>query len=164
MITSSWRIALWRAHARIAGMMQVSLLSGRMLSDHQDARGDQCDKCSITFSSPTALIHPRCKRNKAHTISVRPSTHACIALDKLQPRLEEWLREAQAKGKWGNNPVITERGEIIEPRMLGGLRPSAVTRDLQWGVAVPEVGIPEEDKVLKDKVICESDVCQKDCC
>ncbi|RSH90970.1 hypothetical protein EHS25_010146 [Saitozyma podzolica] len=121
---------------------------------YDDARGDQCDKCSLTFSSPTALLHPRCKRNKNHTVSVRPSTHACLRLDILQPRLEQWLRKAQAKGRWGNNPVITAEGQIVEPRMLGeGLRPSAVTRDLKWGVEVPKVGNQDEDEAMEGKVI-----------
>ncbi|ORY25931.1 tRNA synthetases class I (M)-domain-containing protein [Naematelia encephala] len=121
---------------------------------YDDARGDQCDKCSLTFASPTSLINPRCKRNKAHTVSVRPSTHACLRLDKIQPKLEEWMQKARIKGHWGSNAVITDKGEIIEPRMLGeGLRPSAVTRDLKWGVEVPKVGNPEEDKAMEGKVI-----------
>ncbi|OWZ47676.1 methionine-tRNA ligase [Cryptococcus neoformans] len=121
---------------------------------YDDARGDQCDKCSLTFSSPTQLLNPRCKRNKAHTLSVRPSTHACYRLDLLQPRLVEWMQNARVKGKWGTNAVITEKGEIVEPRMLGeGLRPSAVTRDLKWGVEVPKVGDEEEDKAMEGKVI-----------
>jgi hypothetical protein len=79
-----------------------------------------------------------------------------LRLDILQPRLEEWLRKAQAKGRWGNNPVITAEGQIVEPRMLGeGLRPSAVTRDLKWGVEVPKVGSKDEDEAMEGKVICE---------
>ena len=74
------------------------------------------------------------------------------------------MQKARIKGGWGTNAVITDKGEIIEPRMLGeGLRPSAVTRDLQWGVALPEVGIKEEDEALHGKVICKSGrshVCQ----
>ncbi|BEI83272.1 hypothetical protein CcaverHIS002_0311400 [Cutaneotrichosporon cavernicola] len=121
---------------------------------YDDARGDQCDKCSLTFSSPTELLHPRCKRNKNHKISVRPSTHSCIRLNAIQPRLEEWMQHARVKGKWSSNVVITDKGEIVEPRMLGeGLRPSAVTRDLKWGVPVPSVDDKEEDDKLKDKVI-----------
>ncbi|BEJ14107.1 hypothetical protein CspHIS471_0312810 [Cutaneotrichosporon sp. HIS471] len=121
---------------------------------YDDARGDQCDKCSLTFSSPTELLHPRCKRNKNHKISVRPSTHSCIRLNAIQPRLEEWMQHARVKGKWSSNVVVTDKGEIVEPRMLGeGLRPSAVTRDLKWGVPVPSVGDKEEDDKLKDKVI-----------
>ncbi|WVQ96488.1 methionine-tRNA ligase [Kwoniella sp. CBS 9459] len=121
---------------------------------YDDARGDQCDKCSLTYSSPTELINPRCKRNKTHKLSVRPSTHACVRLDLLQPRLEEWLQKARVKGHWGSNAVITAQGEIVEPRMLGdGLRPSAVTRDLKWGVEVPKTGNEEEDKAMEGKVI-----------
>ena len=65
------------------------------------------------------------------------------------------MQRARIKGKWGTNAVITEKGEIVEPRMLGeGLRPSAVTRDLKWGVKVPPVGSEEEDKAMEGKVIC----------
>ena len=124
---------------------------------YDDARGDQCDKCSLTYSSPTSLLHPRCKRNKNHKVSVRPSTHACVRLDTLQPRLEDWMQKARVKGNWGSNAVITDKGEIIEPRMLGdGLRPSAVTRDLKWGVEVPKVGDKEADDAMEGKVICQS--------
>lgn len=66
------------------------------------------------------------------------------------------MQKARVKGKWGTNAVITEKGEIVEPRMLGeGLRPSAVTRDLKWGVEVPKVGDEEEDKAMEGKVICK---------
>ena len=121
----------------------------------QDARGDQCDSCAGTFSSPTELLHPRCKRHKSHTLTTKPSTHSCIRLDALQPALEKWLQNAREKNKWGSNAVISSDGEIVEPRMKGGLRPTAVTRDLTWGVPVPEVGQKEEDEAMKGKVMCE---------
>ncbi|WWC88548.1 methionine-tRNA ligase [Kwoniella dendrophila CBS 6074] len=121
---------------------------------YDDARGDQCDKCGLTYSSPTELLKPRCKRNKNHKISVKPSTHACVRLDLLQPKLEEWMQKQRVKAHWGSNAVITDKGEIVEPRMLGeGLRPSAITRDLKWGVQVPKTGNEEEDKALEGKVI-----------
>lgn len=121
---------------------------------YDDARGDQCDNCALTFSSPTELKDPRCKRNKSHKVSVRPTTHSCFRLNLVQPKLEEWLQATRVKAKWASNVVITDKGQIIEPRMLGaGLQPSAVTRDLKWGVAVPSVGDPDEDEKLKDKVI-----------
>jgi methionyl-tRNA synthetase len=70
------------------------------------------------------------------------------------------MQKARVKGKWGSNAVITEQGQIVEPRMLGdGLRPSAVTRDLKWGVEVPKVGNKEEDEAMDGKVICESIPC-----
>lgn len=69
------------------------------------------------------------------------------------------MQKTRIKGKWAGNVVINDKGEIVEPRMLGdGLRPSPVTRDLKWGVEVPKVGDAEEDKKLEDKVICESSV------
>jgi methionyl-tRNA synthetase len=75
-------------------------------------------------------------------------------LNAIQPKLEKWMQETRVKGKWSSNVVISDKGEIVEPRMRGeGLRPSAVTRDLKWGVAVPSVGDAEEDDKLKDKVI-----------
>jgi hypothetical protein len=78
-----------------------------------------------------------------------------MRLDLLQPSLVEWMQKARVKGKWGTNPVITADGQIVEPRMLGeGLRPSAVTRDLNWGVKVPKVGNEEEDEAMEGKVIC----------
>lgn len=65
------------------------------------------------------------------------------------------MQAARVKGNWASNVVITDKGQIIEPRMRGGLRPSAVTRDLKWGVPVPAVGDAEADEKLKDKVICK---------
>lgn len=66
------------------------------------------------------------------------------------------MQKARVKGKWGTNAVITDKGEIIEPRMLGeGLRPSAVTRDLKWGVEVPTVDDEKENEAMKGKVICK---------
>ena len=67
------------------------------------------------------------------------------------------MQKARIKGQWSSNAVITDKGEIIEPRMLGeGLRPSAVTRDLKWGVEVPKVGMQQEDEAMEGKVICDS--------
>ena len=74
------------------------------------------------------------------------------------------MQKARIKGGWGSNAVITDKGDIIEPRMKEGLRPSAVTRDLKWGVEVPMIGEgeedeltyeDEEDEVMMGKVICE---------
>lgn len=67
------------------------------------------------------------------------------------------MQKARVKGGWGSNAVISDKGEIVEPRMLGeGLRPSAVTRDLKWGVEVPKVGDKDEDEAMEGKVICEN--------
>lgn len=79
-----------------------------------------------------------------------------MRLDELQPRLEEWIQVARTKGEWDGNVVVNAKGEIIEARMKGGLRPSPITRDLTWGVQVPKTGDEEEDKAMEGKVMCQS--------
>ena len=76
-----------------------------------------------------------------------------IRLDALQPRTEEWIRAAWKNGKWSPNAVINSDGELVDARLNGGLRPSPVTRDLQWGVPVPaREGF--DDQGMKGKVLC----------
>ena len=116
---------------------------------YDDARGDQCDNCTRTFSSPVELLNPRCKRDKAHKLVVRPSSHMYLRLDVIQPKLEAWIQAARKKGNWDGNVVINAKGEITEPRMKGGLRPSPITRDLNWGVPVAKTGDKEEDDSME---------------
>ena len=77
-----------------------------------------------------------------------------VKLDALQPKTEAWVKRRWAQGKWSPNAVINSDGEIIDARMLAGLRPSPVTRDLTWGVPVPEVE-GEDDQGMKGKVLCK---------
>ena len=60
-----------------------------------------------------------------------------VKLDTIQPRTEEWIKQSFKTGKWSPNSVINSDGELVDDRLRGGLRPSPVTRDLQWGVPVP---------------------------
>ncbi|KZT51735.1 methionyl-tRNA synthetase [Calocera cornea HHB12733] len=103
---------------------------------YEDARGDQCDSCTRPLD-PIELINPRCKIDKSHVVTTRSSDHMYIELDKLQPRLEAWIKESWKKGKWSSNSVINADGQFIDARLKQGLRPSPVTRDLKWGVPVP---------------------------
>jgi methionyl-tRNA synthetase len=76
-----------------------------------------------------------------------------IRLDKLQPRVEEWVRKSWAKGKWSPNAVINADGELVDARLRAGLRPSPVTRDLKWGIPVP-VPADDPDQDMSGKVLC----------
>ncbi|KAJ3922046.1 tRNA synthetases class I (M)-domain-containing protein [Lentinula edodes] len=125
---------------------------------YEDARGDQCDSCSRTLDA-IELIHPRCLVNKSHRVVPRSSTHMYVKLDTLQPQTEAWIKQAAKKGKWSANSVVqtTHAGsnsdvEIIDARMKGGLIPAPLTRDLVWGVPVPELG-REDDALMKEKVL-----------
>ncbi|TIA95804.1 hypothetical protein E3P94_03543 [Wallemia ichthyophaga] len=118
-----------------------------------DARGDQCDKCSRTFDSPLELQSPRSKMNPNSQLVTRPTAHMYLDLGKLQPSLEGWLKDTAKQYNWPANIIINSDREIVEARMKAGLQPSAITRDLKWGVPVPAVGDAEEDAEMAGKVM-----------
>ncbi|KAI0058593.1 methionyl-tRNA synthetase, partial [Artomyces pyxidatus] len=118
-----------------------------------DARGDQCDTCGRTLDA-IELINPRCLIDKSHNIVRRTSAHMYVKLDAVQTLTEEWIKQSWKKGRWSQNAVINDDGELIDARLKGGLRPSPVTRDLKWGVPVP-VKDDDPDQEMKGKVLCE---------
>lgn len=77
-----------------------------------------------------------------------------LRLDLIQKSTEEWIKKSWKAGKWSPNAVVNVKGEIIDGRLRAGLAPSAITRDLNWGVAVPS-GEGELDEGMEKKVICE---------
>jgi methionyl-tRNA synthetase len=94
------------------------------------AKGDQCDACG-RFLDPLELVAPRCK-TCGEPPTVRETRHLFLRLDALAPRLEQWIRAQEHwEGVIRNMPL----GWIAE-----GMRPRAITRDLEWGVKVPKAG------------------------
>lgn len=77
-----------------------------------------------------------------------------VRLDTTQPKVEEWIKKSWTEGKWSPNSVINPEGEIVDSRVKSGLRPSPVTRDLTWGVPVPDIDGKDEDGV-RGKVLCK---------
>lgn len=104
---------------------------------YEDARGDQCDGCGQLLD-PLELIKPRCKLDNSTPVQ-RETKHMYLELDKIQPRLEEWL--ATASPPWPKNAQT-----IVRTWLKEGLRPRSITRDLKWGTPVPLEGY--EKKVL----------------
>jgi methionyl-tRNA synthetase len=102
---------------------------------YTDARGDQCDNCGRTLD-PTDLIDPRSKLSGA-TPETRDTTHFFLDLPQFQERLQAWV-DAES-GHWRPAVVGFVQGWLRE-----GLRPRAITRDLDWGVPIPLDGF--EDK------------------
>lgn len=107
------------------------------------AYGDQCEKCGTSLSA-IELIDPRSTLSDA-VPEPRETTHWFLPLGALQPRIEEWL--ATRKG-WKSN--VTGQ---IRSWLSRGLGDRAMTRDLPWGVPVPEdvaekAGVDAEGKVL----------------
>jgi methionyl-tRNA synthetase len=104
----------------------------------EGAYGDQCEKCGATLS-PTELINP--KSALSGNIPVLKETkHWFLPLDKHEAFLREWILEGH-KNDWKPNVYGQVKSWIDD-----GLRPRAVTRDLDWGIPVPIEG--GEGKVL----------------
>jgi methionyl-tRNA synthetase len=102
------------------------------------ARGDQCDNCGHTLD-PVDLIDPRCRLcgSKTSKLEMRQTDHFFLDLPKLQEPLLTWL--SQGKEHWRPNTLGFALNWLKE-----GLRPRAITRDLDWGVPIPLEGY--EDK------------------
>ncbi len=110
---------------------------------YEDAYGDQCEKCGTSLS-PADLINPRSAITNA-TPEMRETTHWYLALERYQQELEAWI---DSRKGWKSNVL----GQI-KSWFSDGLRDRAVTRDLPWGVPVPEdvareAGVDAEGKVL----------------
>lgn len=104
---------------------------------NEGAYGDQCEKCGSTLS-PTELLNP--KSALSGTVPVMKETvNWYLPLDELQSTfLNEWLG---GKSHWKSNVYGQCKSWLNE-----GLRPRAMTRDLEWGVPVPIEGA--DGKVL----------------
>jgi methionyl-tRNA synthetase len=96
-----------------------------------DARGDQCDACGTTLD-PEELGSPRCRRCGGPA-GLRPLRQLVLRLDRLQPEVASYLEARQAG--WRPFVAAEARGWLE-----AGLRPRAITRDLDWGVPVPLAG------------------------
>lgn len=111
-----------------------------------DAYGDQCEKCGSALS-PKDLKDPRSTLSGATPV-LRPTTHWYLPMDRSQQWVEEWINTGMLDGVQQHDPTEWK------PQVLGqcnswlkdGLRPRAMTRDLDWGVPVPLPGA--EGKVL----------------
>ncbi len=95
---------------------------------YESARGDQCDNCGRQLD-PIDLIDPRSKFTGATPI-LRDTEHYYLLLSKFQDRLLEWLHSRKGWRKHVLNMAIGFTEE--------GLHDRAITRDLDWGVAIPE--------------------------
>ncbi|MCZ6776830.1 MAG: methionine--tRNA ligase [Ignavibacteria bacterium] len=106
---------------------------------NQEARGDQCENCG-TYLEPTDLINPKSKIS-GETPVVRETSHLYFPLGDYQKRLEEYVRQRDARDGWKQNVLNYCRSWFND-----GLRDRAVTRDLDWGVKIPLPGY--ENKVI----------------
>ena len=96
---------------------------------YDNAYGDQCEKCGRA-SSPLELLAPRSALTGNSPI-LKETKNWFLPLDKLQDEfLNEWV--GSRKSSWKSSVYGQCNGWLKE-----GLKPRAMTRDLDWGVKVP---------------------------
>ncbi len=110
---------------------------------YEEAYGDQCENCGSSLS-PAELINPRSALTDA-TPELRETTHWYIPLGDWQPKLEEYIA---SHPEWKPNVL----GQV-KSWFNDGLRDRAITRDVPWGVPVPQdvaeaAGVDAEGKVI----------------
>jgi len=101
---------------------------------YKEARGDQCDNCGSWYEA-YELIEPHSKVTGGPA-EVRETTHLYLDLPKFSDRLREYIA--------GQNHWRTSVKNFILGIIDGGLEKRPITRDIRWGVPVPEPGF--EDK------------------
>ena len=100
------------------------------------AYGDQCEKCGTTLS-PTELVNPKSALSGSKPV-LKPTKNWFLPLDQWQPELEKYIA---SHPEWKSNVTGQVKSWLQE-----GLKPRAMTRDLNWGVPIP---LPDtEGKVL----------------
>ena len=103
-----------------------------------ESYGDQCEACGTSHNA-TDLIEP--KSAISGNVPVLKSTkHWYLPLDQHQEFLQTWIG-TEHKHDWKSNVY----GQCMS-WINDGLRPRAVTRDLDWGIPVPVEGA--DGKVL----------------
>jgi methionyl-tRNA synthetase len=96
----------------------------------EQARGDECDSCGRALEV-RQLGSPRCSLCGSPA-EFRPSEHFYLLLDKLAPEIDRYL---DAQTHWRAN-VANAAANVRK----GGLHPTPITRDLDWGVPIPLEG------------------------
>ena len=99
---------------------------------YEESYGDQCEACGTTHNA-TDLINPKSAITGAIP-TLKETKHWFLPLDKHEAFLKEWILDGH-KADWKPNVYGQCKSWIDE-----GLRPRAVTRDLDWGIPVPVEG------------------------
>ncbi|WP_026451761.1 methionine--tRNA ligase [Aequorivita capsosiphonis] len=105
---------------------------------YEEAYGDQCEKCGSSLNA-TDLINPK-SAISGNVPILKETKHWFLPLNEYEDFLKQWIL-VDHKKDWKTNVYGQCKSWIDD-----GLRPRAVTRDLDWGIPVPVKGA--EGKVL----------------
>ncbi len=142
-LTQAFARALWKnGHLEVRSTRQVySNAEKRFLPDryvigtcphcgYDRARGDQCENCTRVLD-PTDLINPRSALSGSTDIEIRDSAHLFLKQSQFVPQLRQWIDSH--KSDW---PHLVY--SIANKWLEEGLHDRGITRDLSWGVPVPD--------------------------
>jgi len=97
---------------------------------YEHARGDQCDRCGRLLET-TFLAEPRCVICGNAPV-VKTTTHWYIDLSRLADQLCEYIQD--------NKQLPPNAKNFSLNWIKEGLKPRAVTRDVEWGIPAPFPG------------------------
>ncbi len=142
-LTQEFARALWaNGHLEVRTTKQVfSRFEGRFLPDryvvgtcphcgYDRARGDQCENCTRVLD-PVDLINPRSALSGSTEIEIRDSAHLFLKQSSFAEKIRAWIDTK--KTEWP--PLVTS---IAYKWLDEGLQDRGITRDLAWGVPVPD--------------------------
>jgi len=105
---------------------------------YSEARSDQCDHCGKILEQGD-LESPISKLSK-NLVELKDTEHYFLDWPKLQPEIEKYVKEKGPSWKnWINQETL---GWLRQ-----GIKPRAITRDIDWGIPLPV------DRIPKDMVI-----------
>lgn len=96
----------------------------------ENARGDQCDNCGELLD-PQELLHPKCK-TCGTAPEWRESEHFYLKLSAFADDLKKWIEKSEG---WR-----IEARSFSLTMLQQGLHDRAITRDTEWGIAIPIPG------------------------
>jgi methionyl-tRNA synthetase len=153
-LTQHFARQLWRnGNLEVRTTKQVySNADKRFLSDryvvgtcphcgYDRARGDQCENCTRVLD-PVDLINPRSAISGSPDIEIRDSAHLFLKQSEFVPQLRAWIESH--RNDW---PTLVT--SIANKWLDEGLQDRGITRDVEWGVPVPD---DIADGQLKGKV------------
>jgi len=97
---------------------------------YETARGDQCDACGRLLE-PTFLIEPYCTICKSKPI-IKKTKQWYFDLPKFSEKLDDYIN---------NNKELPANTRNFSLNLIReGLKPRAMTRDIEWGIPAPFPG------------------------
>ena len=104
----------------------------------EQAYGDQCEKCGSSLNA-IDLVNPKSTLSGEKPI-LKKTKHWYLPLNKYENFIKDWILDKH-NDDWKANVYGQVKSWVDD-----GLKPRAVTRDLDWGIPVPTNGA--EGKVL----------------